>query len=289
MARGAPHCLATWGALFSFHDFMCYLSWSSPAWNAIPIYWEDLERKGNSQLADRKDIIRKARRHFNISEKILLADREYIGEEWFVFLLDHDLDFVIRLRKKNYRKAVDQAPGKSYTALEKKVLRSKVRTKTVGKTVIIGDKPLSFVLAKQTDPQADEPLLFLLSSLEETPAKIASRYPIRWKIEHCFRQLKSNGFHLEEVNLQGKARVNLLIAVVVFAYTLSVVEGLKDYHRVPMKTYADGTVTKSNSVFRHGIVRVNAICDNFKNLCLYVLQQVMALKYKYRHSRTINV
>ena len=47
----------------------------------------------------------------NLKDKILLADREYIGEDWFCFLKDHAIDFVIRLRKKNYKEALNAAEG----------------------------------------------------------------------------------------------------------------------------------------------------------------------------------
>lgn len=46
---------------------------------AIPIYWEDLQKKGTSNLKERKRVIRKAMMHYNLRDKTLLADREYIG------------------------------------------------------------------------------------------------------------------------------------------------------------------------------------------------------------------
>ncbi|MBA2760721.1 MAG: transposase [Segetibacter sp.] len=152
---------------------------------AIPIYWEDLQKKGTSNVKERKGIIRKAMKYYNLKSKILLADREYIGEEWFCFLQANSIDFVIRLRKKNYKQAVDAAVGKSYTALEKKTLRSRKGGKAVGKTIFLQGQRFTFVMVKNPKAEAEEALIYLLSSLEEAPACIAARYPIRWQIETC--------------------------------------------------------------------------------------------------------
>lgn len=78
---------------------------------AIPIYWEDLQKKGNSSVEERKQMISKAIKYYNVKDKILLTDREYIGEEWFCFLKDNSIGFVIRLRKKNYKETVNETEG----------------------------------------------------------------------------------------------------------------------------------------------------------------------------------
>jgi len=87
---------------------------------AIPIYWEDLRKKGVSNQKERKRLIKKAMKYFNLEGKTLLADREYIGTDWFKFLVANEIDFNIRLRVKNYKKAIDASPGKSYEELEAK-------------------------------------------------------------------------------------------------------------------------------------------------------------------------
>lgn len=47
---------------------------------AIPIFWLDLKKHGNSNYRERKKLICKAFRFFDLSDKILIADREYIGK-----------------------------------------------------------------------------------------------------------------------------------------------------------------------------------------------------------------
>jgi hypothetical protein len=253
---------------------------------AIPIYWEDLQKKGNSSIEERKRVMRKAMRYYNLKDKILLADREYIGEDWFCFLKENNIDFVIRLRKKNYKEAVNAAEGKSYGTLERKALRSRKAGKAVGKKILLQGQSFTFVIVKNPKPDAAEPLIYLLSTLEETPARIAAHYPVRWKIETCFKHLKSNGFNLEKMNLEGDKRSRLLMALVVFAYTLSVCEGLKEYKKVPVKKYKSGLVTKAYSAFRIGLDKLSTLCYNMEAFLAYLIENIATKlpPYKSKHS-----
>jgi hypothetical protein len=256
---------------------------------AIPIYWEDLQKKGTSSVEERKQLFKKAMSYYNLKGKILLADREYIGEDWFCFLKEHHIDFVIRLRKKNYKEAVNAAEGKKYSAMEKKVLRSRIIGKALGKKILLQGQIFSFVVLKNPKPDAEEPLIYLLSTLDEAPAKIAAHYPIRWQIETCFKHLKSNGFNLEEMNLEGEKRSRLMMAVVVFAYTLSVCEGLKEYKKVLVKKYKNGLETKACSAFRLGMDKLTAFCYNMEAFLAYLLENLVTKLPAFRSKQAIIV
>jgi hypothetical protein len=56
---------------------------------------------------------------FDLSGKTLLADREYIGSEWFKELTKAGIDFVIRLMEKNYQQEIT-LDGKYMDKLGKK-------------------------------------------------------------------------------------------------------------------------------------------------------------------------
>jgi hypothetical protein len=256
---------------------------------AIPIYWQDLQKKGSSSIEERKRVMSQAQRYYKLSSKVLLADREYVGEEWFSFLREQKIDFVIRLRKKNYKEAVNAAEGKSYGSLERKALRSRKAGKALGKTIRLQGHAFNFVVLKNPKVAACEPLIYLLSSLEQTPAQIAAHYPIRWQIETCFKHLKSNGFNLEEMNLAGPQRSRLMMAIVVFAYTLSVVEGLKAYEKVAVKTYAQGIKTRAVSVFRRGLDMLSAYCYTIETFLNYLVENLITKLPAYRSRQTIFV
>jgi hypothetical protein len=73
----------------------------------VPLYWNQLNKPGTSNTQDRQalieglsNVIEKAGK--TIKGSILLADREFIGQLWFEYLLSKHLSFVIRLREKMY-------------------------------------------------------------------------------------------------------------------------------------------------------------------------------------------
>jgi hypothetical protein len=255
----------------------------------IPIYWTDLRKKGVSNQKERKQLFKKALHYYNLEGKILLADREYIGSDWFKFLVEKEINFVIRIRKKNYKSLVNEQAGRSYEELESKAMRSKKGGKAVGKTIVLNGIVLTLVIVKNPNPASKDKLIYLLSNLAEKAASISARYPIRWQIEMCFKHLKSNGFELEKMNVQGKARQKLLMAVVVFSYTLSICEGLKDYKKVPIKTYPNGKQYKAISVFRYGIDKLLVKCYDFLEFCRYLVAEIHDSLPLYRSPKSIFV
>lgn len=52
--------------------------------------------------------------YYRLQGKILLADREYIGEKWLRQLHQDGIDFVIRLSEGCYRLAISAAPSPAY-------------------------------------------------------------------------------------------------------------------------------------------------------------------------------
>lgn len=256
---------------------------------AIPIYWVNLQKHGISNIKERKRLFKRAFRSFNLKDKTLIADREYIGIDWFRFLINNGLGFVIRLKKNVYHEAINAAAGKTVEQLIQKAKRSKIPHKSVGKAFELEGMKLLFIVCKNPDKSAKETLLFLVTSLEKSAPAIANIYRIRWKIEHCFKQLKSNGFDLEAMNLKGRAKQDLLMAIVVFTYVISVLEGLKGYKKVPLKKYANGTVAKTVSVFRNGLDKIVIIAGSLKRFCEYLVQQFKQNKNKYRSSSILNV
>ena len=257
---------------------------------AIPIYWEDLNKKGTSNFKERKRLLKKASRYFDLENKILLADREYIGSEWFKFLNDSNIRFVIRLKKKIYKTFIDKAEGKRYTHITSKITNSRCAKKCLSKRFEMDGVTYTFVAVKNPKKQAKEPVIYLLSNMDKTAKKIANMYPIRWKIEHCFKLLKSSGFHLEELNLKGKSKCKLVMAIAVFSYVIAINEGLKDYDKVPIKTFKDKTQTKEKSVFRNGMDKIIKYIASTLTFCQYLIIQIQTAtelkKSKYAILRT---
>ncbi len=241
---------------------------------ALPIFWLNLQKIGHSSTQERIGLIKGALRRFDLAYGVLIADREYIGTAWFKYLLESDIDFIIRLRRGTYQEAVDQSGGRSYEQLCKKVRRSKVEGKVLNKSFVLEGMPLHFVVLKNGKRDADDPLIYLLTSLSEPARLVAEKYRMRWKIEAFFKHMKTNGFSLEAMNLGTEPRCQLLMAVVVFAYVLSIREGLKTYRKVRVKKYADGSQEREESVFRHGLNNLMRFCTNLPSFCRHLFGQI---------------
>ncbi len=66
---------------------------------AIPIYWMLLDKRGNSDTPERKTLIQMFIEHFGKNcIKGILADREFVGKDWFGWLLKEKIPLLPMLR-----------------------------------------------------------------------------------------------------------------------------------------------------------------------------------------------
>ena len=171
----------------------------------------DPGKKGHSSQQERKRLLQQALKLYPLKGFCLLADREYEGKEWFKFLTDNGLNFIIRLPKGSY-KADISGGGKAYSALLKRALKGR----TVSQWFELEGYRYQFVaLCHQEGPQSADPLVLLVSNLSWAKHTIAQRYRIRWTTECFFKHLKSNGFDVEALGFQSPKKIRLLVAVVV--------------------------------------------------------------------------
>ncbi|MBK8888390.1 MAG: transposase [Saprospiraceae bacterium] len=51
-------------------------------------------------------------------------------------------------------------------------------------------------------------------------------YGQRWQIESMFKNMKSNGFHMEDTHLQKDSRIETLIGLIALSYSWMLITGL---------------------------------------------------------------
>lgn len=261
---------------------------------AIPVLWKDLGQLGASSQQERQELLTEALSYFTLQDMVLLADREYIGTDWFNYLTENGLDFVVRSRDKAYFSLIDrQLTGRTVSGLVAKVARSKKINKAIRIAFrLCPDGPqVWLVIARNPDRSAKDKYFLLITSLDQTAYRTVNDYLRRWQIEHCFRQLKSNGFDLEKINLGSKQRRRLLVAITVLAYVISVVEGLVDYVRsVKVKRHGSrGCTYPAESLFRYGVEKVMKYVDRTTNLGRFLYQKLRKAKPLYQHKFLLNV
>lgn len=221
---------------------------------AVPIWWEDLQKAGHSSQSERVKMFQAAMQRYQLRGMTLLADREYIGVEWLKFLKKSGLSFVIRVKEGIYHEAINAAKGPDWASLKRRA-KSKPKGKKVSKRICLEGLNLHYLILKNPRPKADDELIFLLTNLD-SPTEAARLYELRWQIEVCFKHLKSNGFKLEEMNVQGKEKRHLMMAMVVLAYCLAIREGLIEAHRNAGRWILDkamGWEYRAVSIFRKGL------------------------------------
>ena len=229
---------------------------------AIPIWWEDLAKAGHSSQEERIAMLNEVMNKYNLSGMTLLADREYVGKRWFKYLDKSGLYFVIRVKEGIYHDEINANGGRTWQQLKDKAAQ-KAKGKKVSKKIKIGELDLHYIVMKNPRPDAEDELVYLLTNLH-SPTQASRLYQWRWQIEVCFKHLKSNGVNLEAMNVQGKEKRHLMMAIAVVVYILAIREGLLKEYRDGIRWVRDkrsGFEYRAVSVFLKGldIVRRKAL------------------------------
>ncbi|MDJ1486450.1 transposase, partial [Cytophagaceae bacterium YF14B1] len=187
---------------------------------AVPVYFRIYAHKGVLSEKERINFIRKSLSIIDLTGKLLIADREFIGKEWFDFLSKNQIDFLIRLRKGIYQQWVD-LEHKQYEKLQKKALKKGYAHTEFS----LQKQPYRLEIYRNENQSEKEPLVYLLTNRVKKK-RIGKQYRKRWKIEYCFKHLKTNGFNLEQVAFQDTTKIRLLISFVIVAYILALEQGI---------------------------------------------------------------
>ncbi len=153
------------------------------------------KKGGHSSEEDRQKLFAEACERYQLSGKILLADREFIGEKWLSFLVSKKIDSIIRMSKTCYKKPISESLGFVYSKLEKMALKAKKNKKSIIKQFQMKGNIYSVVIVKNDKDDPSEPLMYFISTLQDK-AEILDGYRIRWHRgmpnQICFKHLKSN-------------------------------------------------------------------------------------------------
>lgn len=235
---------------------------------AVPIYWVQLEKIGASSQEERKAMFEKALSLFDLRGMTLLADREYIGKEWFRFLKANKIHFVIRMRMGDYEEDVNGVKGLKYYKMYEKCGTKDLFVK---KRVWFDGQAYTIVMMPNPKYDAQEPVLIFLTTLSNA-TKAAKLYAKRWKIECLFKHLKMNGYNLEDLNLKDAGKNLLMLAIVTASYILAILEGWQRRDKIPNNRYVDGSEWPETSIFRVGLSFLTQKCFKFVEFLKYVFK-----------------
>lgn len=217
---------------------------------AIGLLWELLPKFGNSNQAERMALLQRLLKWLPAKKiKVVLADREFIGQDWFGFLIAHKIKFHIRLRENMLAELSkeDTKHLRLFFAHLKlgEVLSLHQRYRICGQHLAVTGMKLQ-----------DGELLSIVTNGNPKPS--LSYYAQRWQIEMLFAALKTTGFDLEGTQLNQVQRIDTLLVLLMLALVWA--------HRVgewlhaavkPIKRKKHGHLAQS--FFRYGLDYLRSI------------------------------
>jgi len=242
---------------------------------SIPIAWVSLDKAGNSSQAERIELFQNVLTLFDLKGKTVLADREFLGENWFAFLSKQKIHFIVRLKSKAYFKEIIQGSEQSYESFCEKARKSK---EPVHCTIQLKGFKYTFVALKNPNPNAlfEDRIIFYLSDWSPSLAnEICEAYRLRWKIESMFKHLKSNGFNFDQMHLKDDEKIELLVGIVALGYACAVSEGIKEAKKNPIKLkFYRKTAQQfpAKSIFRLGLSQLKRFIWNRKHFISFLIQ-----------------
>ena len=267
----------------------------------IPLIWDDLGYKGNSDSETRIKLIDQLLRWWQemqipVPQFEIIGDREFIGEKWLTALSQRDIQYIIRLRcDLTFETWLDgEYPIETRMSLPA-MHQYMIDNEQLYMEVVLSGEAIAnvFIVKNANNYSKKEPFIYFITNLDDIQLAGAD-YRKRWKIEVCFKHLKSAGFHLEDFNMSGQHKTNILMAILTLVYAITIKED-PDVADKPEADilFKDGKKYTRKSVFRKGITRMTQLksLDTFLNYCSELLFKTynkwLFLNYLYINHLTV--
>ena len=221
---------------------------------AQPLLWSDLRRKGNSDTRQRRRITRRFLKLFGRGRiGAVVADREFVGGDWFAWLQSEEIPFAMRLRENFKTRPVD---GK-----ENKDARDYFSGLRPGESLDLGVCEVCGVrmgicgLRLKKDSE-----LLVIGYWDMDSDKALDVFMKRWNIETGFEKLKSHGFNLEASRLEGGGKMERLMAVLAVGFAWCYAMGFWSVREIRPVRFIKRLGRKGRSVFGRGM---ETLCELF--------------------------
>ncbi len=235
---------------------------------SVPIAWLLLNKKGNSATDERKELIEKILKIITKEQiEIILADREFVGEEWLEYLSSEALPFAIRVKKNErikHKNGGKMQLAKFFSGMQ------------IGTSKSIEAKFYESEIAiKITCLQLEREQLLIASNVVIGDDALRL-YKQRWSIERAFKSLKTAGFNLEDTHMTDLKKLEKLFAVVSLALAICVVAGEIKNNIKAIKIKKHGY--KAVSLFTYGLDWLKDYFCNTPNMALNMMFKLLREK-----------
>lgn len=224
---------------------------------AFPLLWQLLPKKGNSNTKERIGLIARFTSLFGKEcIEAIVADREFIAEEWISYLQKERIPFHIRVRDNMwFAKPQDGQQLKISWLLQ----GCKLQEVYHHPKLLLLDQVLVYVSGMKL--KGNE-YLIIVSYDKQQQALL--HYKERWQIETMFKGFKTKGFHLEDTHLRAIDRIDKLVGVVSIAFSWAYKVGI--YVHEHLKPIAiKKHQRKAYSFFKYGLHFIAHVLFNHPN------------------------
>ena len=210
---------------------------------AFGLLWSRLPKLGNSNQAQRTVLLKRALKLLPAGQiRALVADREFIGPDWFAFLQQEHLKFHIRIRK-NMLTEQGELPQYLYALFQHlpqgRALSLHNRHFICGQWLYVTGMKL-------------EGGDYLLIVTNANPRESLKLYAQRWEIEQFFKAIKKTGFDFETTHLTDLDRIDTLLALITLTFVWAHLLGEHLHHHVKaIRRKKHGYLAQS--LFRYGL------------------------------------
>jgi hypothetical protein len=215
---------------------------------AFPLMFKMLDKRGNSNTQERIELVQNFINWFGINRiNCLLADREFVGQDWLNYLNNNNIRYYIRIRN-NFKVFL---PNK-HKQIKVWHLFNNLKVGEVRhyNKIVEMHGEHCYVSAMKTITEGKIDFCIIVSFNE--PKEALGYYSLRWQIETLFKGLKSSGFNLEETHVTQLDRIGKLLSLVMIAFVWCYKIGdYIDNEIKPIKTKTHGR--KSISIFKYGL------------------------------------
>lgn len=233
----------------------------------IPIVWTMLQKRGNSNLKERRELIN---RYINLfgtdSIESIGADREFIGDEWIADLISKGIHFFIRIKRNMWIDRPGKGKRKAFWLFNNLELH---HTRQLRDIVKIGNNYV-YLSGTKVLGRTNNIEFVIIATYSYTPDALAI-YKDRWQIETMFRALKSSGFNFENTHLTDIERISKLLSIISIAYIWAYNVGIyKDKYIAAIKIKKHGR--RAYSFLKYGITFIAhaLLCNVNQNIKLII-------------------
>ncbi|MBK5208685.1 MAG: IS4 family transposase [Flavobacteriaceae bacterium] len=182
---------------------------------AIPLMFSMLDKRGNSNIQERIDLMQKYLEWFGVHTiDCLLADREFVGNLWLEYLNENKIRYHIRIRN-NFKVFIYQKKAEIpafWLFNNLKINEFHHYPKIVElhgqRCYLSGCKTMT----------RDGKLEFLILVSFNKPEQAMAYYKERWQVETLFKALKSSGFNIEQTHVADLERLQRLFSLTMIAF-----------------------------------------------------------------------